>query len=153
MMSGVALETCWAFNKLWNNEFYYNVVSCWLFLLTYTVLSFCRSLWCSSFHWLEENINSFWMQICCSSGMRGFPSTLHLSLEKRRYRERKWRSNPPLLAVVYKTWDAKYMFYYICSFILKTKGIKSGRFRTALTLRLLMSYIYIYTWSTYSWCF
>jgi len=26
-------ETCWAFNKRWNNKFYYKVASCWLFLL------------------------------------------------------------------------------------------------------------------------
>ena len=29
MMSGVSLETCWAFNKLWNNKFYYKAASCW----------------------------------------------------------------------------------------------------------------------------
>jgi hypothetical protein len=33
MMSGVPLETWWAFDKLWNNKFYYKVASCWLFLL------------------------------------------------------------------------------------------------------------------------
>jgi hypothetical protein len=26
MMSGVPLETCWAFNKLWNNKFYYKLL-------------------------------------------------------------------------------------------------------------------------------
>jgi hypothetical protein len=32
MMSGVPLETCWDFNKLWNNnKFYYKTVSCWNF--------------------------------------------------------------------------------------------------------------------------
>jgi len=33
MMSGMLLETCWAFNERWINEFYYKVASCWLFLL------------------------------------------------------------------------------------------------------------------------
>jgi len=33
MMSGMPLETCWAFNKRWDNKFYYKVASCWLFLL------------------------------------------------------------------------------------------------------------------------
>jgi hypothetical protein len=28
MMSGVPLETCWAFNKLWNNKFCYKAASC-----------------------------------------------------------------------------------------------------------------------------
>jgi len=31
MMSGVPLETCWAFNKLWNNKFYYKAATCWYF--------------------------------------------------------------------------------------------------------------------------
>jgi len=30
-MSGVPLETCWAFKKLWNNKFYYKAASCWYF--------------------------------------------------------------------------------------------------------------------------
>jgi len=33
MMSGMPLETCWAFNKFCNNKFYYKIASCWLFLL------------------------------------------------------------------------------------------------------------------------
>jgi len=33
MMSGMPLETCWAFNERWNTKFYYKVASCWLFLL------------------------------------------------------------------------------------------------------------------------
>jgi hypothetical protein len=35
MMSGVPLETCWAFNERWNNKLCYKVASCWLFLLNY----------------------------------------------------------------------------------------------------------------------
>jgi len=31
MMSGVPLETCWAFKKLWSNIFYYKAASCWYF--------------------------------------------------------------------------------------------------------------------------
>jgi hypothetical protein len=38
MMSGMPLETCWAFNERWNNKFYYNVASCWLFLLIHTTM-------------------------------------------------------------------------------------------------------------------
>ena len=34
MMSGMPLETCWAFNERWNNKFYYKFASCWLFLLS-----------------------------------------------------------------------------------------------------------------------
>jgi hypothetical protein len=38
MTSGMPLETCWAFNKRWNNKFYYRVASCWLFLLIHTMM-------------------------------------------------------------------------------------------------------------------
>jgi len=38
MMSGVPLKTCWAFNKRWNNKFYYKVASCLLFLLIHTTM-------------------------------------------------------------------------------------------------------------------
>jgi hypothetical protein len=38
MMSGMPLETCWAFNKFWNNKFYYKVASYWLFLLIITAM-------------------------------------------------------------------------------------------------------------------
>jgi hypothetical protein len=38
MMSGVSLETCWAFNERWNNKFYYKVTSCWLFILSHTTM-------------------------------------------------------------------------------------------------------------------
>jgi hypothetical protein len=38
MMSGVRLETCWAFNAQWNNKFCYKVASCCLFLLNHTTM-------------------------------------------------------------------------------------------------------------------
>jgi hypothetical protein len=38
MMSGMPLETCWAFNKRWNNKFYYKVASCSLLLLSHTTM-------------------------------------------------------------------------------------------------------------------
>jgi hypothetical protein len=38
MMSGVPLETCWAFSKFWNNKLYYKVTSCWLFLPIHTTM-------------------------------------------------------------------------------------------------------------------
>jgi hypothetical protein len=38
MMSGVPLETCWAFNYRWNNKFCYKVASCWLFLLNHATM-------------------------------------------------------------------------------------------------------------------
>jgi len=42
-MSSMPLETCWAFNKFWNNKFCYKVASCWLFLLIQNV-RFCVHL-------------------------------------------------------------------------------------------------------------
>jgi len=38
MMSGMPLDTCWAFNERWNNKFCYKVASCWLFLLSHTAI-------------------------------------------------------------------------------------------------------------------
>jgi hypothetical protein len=38
MMSDVPLETCWDFNKRWNNKFYYKVAFCWLFILIHTTM-------------------------------------------------------------------------------------------------------------------
>ena len=38
MMSSVPLETCWAFNKFWNNNFYYKFATCWLFLLIHITM-------------------------------------------------------------------------------------------------------------------
>jgi hypothetical protein len=39
MISGMPLETCWAFNERWNNKFNYKVASCWLFLLSHTTMN------------------------------------------------------------------------------------------------------------------
>ena len=39
MMSGMPLETCWAFNERWNNKFYCKVASCWLFLLNFQIIA------------------------------------------------------------------------------------------------------------------
>jgi hypothetical protein len=38
MMSGMPLDTYWAFSKFWNNKFYYKVESFWLFLLIHTTM-------------------------------------------------------------------------------------------------------------------
>ena len=38
MMSDIPLETCWAFNVLWNNKFRYQVASFWLLLLSHTAM-------------------------------------------------------------------------------------------------------------------
>jgi len=38
LMSGMPLETYWAFNERWNNKFRYQVASCWLFLLSHTAM-------------------------------------------------------------------------------------------------------------------
>jgi hypothetical protein len=44
MMSGMPLETCWAFNEQWNNKFYYKVASCWLFLQSHTTMHGSRNI-------------------------------------------------------------------------------------------------------------
>jgi hypothetical protein len=44
VMSGVPLETCWAFNKRWNNKFFYKVASRWLFLLSHTTMHWSMNI-------------------------------------------------------------------------------------------------------------
>jgi membrane protein YdbS with pleckstrin-like domain len=44
MMSGMPLELYWAFNKLWNNKFYYKVASCWLFQMIHTTMRESRNI-------------------------------------------------------------------------------------------------------------
>jgi len=44
MMSGMPLETRRAFNKFWNNKFYYKVASSWLFLLIHTAMHGCVNI-------------------------------------------------------------------------------------------------------------
>jgi len=41
------LETCWAFNKRWNNKFYYKVASCSSFLLIYCYMHYCSDSFCT----------------------------------------------------------------------------------------------------------
>ena len=54
-MSDVSLETCWAFNVLWNNKFRYQAASCWLLLLSHTTMhgsmniKFINPLWVLAF--------------------------------------------------------------------------------------------------------
>ena len=44
MMSGMPLETCWAFNERWNNKFYCKIASCWLFLLSHTTMHWSMNI-------------------------------------------------------------------------------------------------------------
>jgi hypothetical protein len=57
MMSGVPLETCRDFKKLWNNKFYYKAASCWYFYWA------CRSFLCwtvnSAVHSLTYSLTQY----------------------------------------------------------------------------------------------
>jgi hypothetical protein len=72
MMSGMPLETCWAFNEPWNNKFYCKVASCWLFLLGFYIWLW-TDVWllawplylrckCNHFSWFPNNL----VYICSS---------------------------------------------------------------------------------------
>jgi hypothetical protein len=57
MMSGVPLETCLAFNKLWNNKFYYKVASCWYFCwVIYDTRSWISNIFCLLFLVLHRTL-------------------------------------------------------------------------------------------------
>ena len=62
MMSGMPLETCWAFNKRWINKFYYEVAFCWLFLLSHTAMH-------GSMNIKFRNSTCFGQFLCPSSGV------------------------------------------------------------------------------------
>ena len=58
MMSGVPLETCWAFNKLWNNKFYYKAASCWYFYWVKMEIVFYMPLTKRKLLWRGTTLNS-----------------------------------------------------------------------------------------------
>ena len=64
MMSGMPLETCWSFNKRWNNKFYYKVAFCWLFLLLQkNTVNYTKNfqVGCGSWYIVEvRNIPGIW---------------------------------------------------------------------------------------------
>jgi hypothetical protein len=72
MMSGMPLETCWAFNKLWNNKFYYKVASCWLFLLIHTAMHGSMNIFKKIRKMNFTNKNQPWQ--CLSNSCRSWPS-------------------------------------------------------------------------------
>jgi hypothetical protein len=55
MMSGMSIETCWAFNKLWNNKFYYKLHLVGYFC--YFILQ-CTDPWISIFNCLFSEHSS-----------------------------------------------------------------------------------------------
>jgi len=70
MMSGMPLEICWAFNKRWNNKFYYKVTSCWLFLLIHTTMQGSVNI---------NSLNAELNPICCLLALLGARHFLHVS--------------------------------------------------------------------------
>jgi len=76
MMSGVPLETCWAFNERWNDKFWYKVASCWLFLLRFypvPVMPCSPSPYETAVEWwvvraVVKHAPLFWLHICLYPG-------------------------------------------------------------------------------------
>jgi len=63
MMSGMPLETCWAFNERWNNKLYYKVASCWLFLLIVIWVCFENSVEKVKFHYNLTGITVLYIKL------------------------------------------------------------------------------------------
>ena len=85
MMSDMPLETCWAFNKFWNNKFYYKFATCWLFLLIHTTMhefmnikSICTSNNVFLFHLLLTF--AVFLSCCTFEGFVSSSNTLTTSL-------------------------------------------------------------------------
>ena len=66
MMSGVPLETCWAFNKLCNNKFYYKAASCWYF---YWVTLRCTDPWVSNGEFLFRDLHEREIKVVLYRGL------------------------------------------------------------------------------------
>ena len=95
-------QTCWAFNKLWNNKFYYEVVPCWLFLLIHTTMHgsmnikllkyiFCpqiaikldpRNSWCWQLPYVSfTKLHSFQRKFCRTDPLKLFSSLTNCKSE------------------------------------------------------------------------
>jgi hypothetical protein len=97
MMSGVPLETCWAFNKLWNNKFYYKTASCsyfyWviydariheyhIFIRNFSSLSFHIYIYIyMSYKWVYPLIISHWYLACISPFTHTFHKFKHITAD------------------------------------------------------------------------
>jgi hypothetical protein len=64
MMSGKPLETCYAFNKFWNNKFYYNGASCWLSLLIHTTMHGSMNIKSILTFLFSSGKDCIWMRSC-----------------------------------------------------------------------------------------
>jgi len=106
MTSGMPLETCWAFNKFWNNKFYYKVASCWLLLLIHTTMHGYMSIefeftFCSSVNLKKckyQKILHKWNRILKTRAQKSYANKLSYYQNKRRHEF--WR----FISVRYKKW-------------------------------------------------
>jgi len=83
MMSCVPLETCSAFNKLWNNKFYYKAASCWYFYWVLHIVPciiFCnQSMKAWEIRWNLRTALT-WIKLYCSTYTFLSPGSLSLCL-------------------------------------------------------------------------
>jgi len=82
-MSSMPLETCWAFNKFWNNKFYYKVASCWLFLLIHTTMHGSINIKCMNVillhinhRWGTTRNSSEWFTVQLKLSFTSFQSSI-----------------------------------------------------------------------------
>ena len=96
MMSGVPLETCWAFNKRWNNKFYYKVASCWLFLLIHITKHGSmniKKIYTLKYLWVERKIKTWLTELqftCTSDGCKTLSLAMRDALRLMVFQKWHW---------------------------------------------------------------
>jgi len=101
MMSDMPLETCWAFNVLWNNKFRYRVACCWLLLLSHTTMhgsmntKFTFTVLCNLLHSVDVTIilvSSAYNMLCESLSviLRDY---LYIYIEQHWAQDRTFRNS------------------------------------------------------------
>ena len=130
-MSGVSLETCWAIKVHWNNKFYYTVASCWLFLydLSYDARIHKHQVFKRVF-----GIKLYYQGDCCTTFHKKIPQIVYCIIITAILLRHMFNPlKPELIPICYLLALLAHHFFHVSRIRVKS-----------LTIRLLMSYIYIY---------
>ena len=144
-MRGALLEACWAFNKLWNNKFYYKAASCWYSYFYWIIHDariheYQKYNQCQNPHWWSPIISYAWGvlldrkildKILCVVDNINMPRFLNSQdITHRLVNPLNGELNP---------------ICYLLALLGAHHFLHVSRIRVkSLTFRLLMSYIYIY---------
>ena len=139
MVNGMPLETCWAFSEFWNNKFHYKVASCWLFLLIQSKV----------YYRMNESPQMDpipdWLNLANILKLLFLQPTIEMILLSMVVLE---KVNPRLVKKFHSFYRNRCSNHIACchsrSQMNPFRADALPFFKVHLTLKLLMSYIYIY---------